>query len=79
IRRDGMHVYNLRALNGKLPGLDALTLNGEYAVQRGSGDGVDYDAKAWYAQADYAFETLPLTPVLGYRYAVFSGDDDVTD
>lgn len=46
IRRDGRQVYNLRALNGKLPGLDALTLNGEYAVQRGSGDGVDYDARA---------------------------------
>ena len=79
IRRDGMQVYNLRALNGKLPGLDALTLNGEYAVQRGSGDGVDYDARAWYAQADYAFGAVPLTPVLGYRYAVFSGDEDVTD
>lgn len=77
--RDGMQVYNLRALHGKLPGLPALTLNAEYAVQRGSGDGVDYAANAWYAQADYAFEDLPLSPVLGYRYAHFSGDDDLGD
>lgn len=79
MRRDGMQVYNLRALGGKLPTLNALTLNGEYAVQRGSGDGVDYDAKAWYAQADYAFDALPLSPILGYRYAVFSGDDNPSD
>lgn len=77
--RDGMQVYNVRALRAKVPGIPALTLNAEYAVQRGSGDGVDYDANAWYAQADYAFEQLPLSPVLGYRYAHFSGDDDLGD
>lgn len=78
-RRDGMQVYNLRALNGKLPGVPDLTLNAEYAVERGSGEGVDYDAKAWYAQADYSFQQLPFTPTLGYRYAVFSGDDNLAD
>ncbi|NMX74196.1 hypothetical protein HBO23_14635 [Pseudomonas sp. WS 5532] len=78
-RRDGMQVYNLRALNAKVPGVQALTLNAEYALERGSGEGVDYAASAWYAQADYAFNTLPLTPVLGYRYASFSGDDNLTD
>lgn len=79
VRRDGMRVYNLRALRGHLPGLPNLTLNGEYAVQRG-GDGVlSYDARAWYAQADYRFQDLPFTPTLGYRYAVFSGDSDPTD
>ncbi|MGC3722488.1 hypothetical protein, partial [Enterococcus faecalis] len=56
-----------------------LTLNAEHALERGSGEGVDYAASAWYAQADYAFNTLPLTPVLGYRYASFSGDDNLTD
>lgn len=79
VSRDGMLVYNLRALNAKVPGLSALTLNAEYALERGSGEGVDYDAKAWYGQADYAFDTLPLTPVIGYRYTSFSGDDDPTD
>jgi hypothetical protein len=77
--RDGMRVYNLRALNGHVPGLAALTLNGEYAIQRGSGDGVDYGGMAWYAQADYQFAELPLTPLVGYRYAVFSGDKDPLD
>lgn len=76
---DGMRVYNVRALNGQLPGLDALTLQGEYAVQRGNGDGVHYHASAWYAQADYSFAQLPLTPLLSYRHARFSGDDDPND
>ena len=78
-RRDGMQVYNLRALNTKVPGVAALTLNAEYAVERGSGEGVDYAANAWYAQADYAFGDVPLTPILGYRYASFSGDDNPGD
>lgn len=38
-RRDGMQVYNLRALNAKVPGVPALTLNAEYALERGSGEG----------------------------------------
>jgi len=79
VRRDGMDVYNVRALRGHLPGLPNLTLNGEYAVQRGGESARKFDAKAWYAQADYLFQDLPLTPTLGYRYAVFSGDDDLTD
>ena len=62
-----------------MPGVPALTLNAEYALERGSGEGVDYDANAWYGQADYAFSTLPLTPVIGYRYASFSGDDNLSD
>lgn len=78
-RRDGMQVYNLRALNAKVPGVAALTLNAEYAVERGSGEGVDYAANAWYAQADYAFANVPLTPIFGYRYASFSGDDNLGD
>ena len=77
--RDGMQVYNLRALNAKVPGVSALTLNAEYAVERGSGEGVEYAANAWYGQADYAFNNVPLTPVFGYRYASFSGDDNLTD
>jgi hypothetical protein len=79
LRRDGMQVYNLRALNAKVPGLPALTLNAEYALERGNGEGVEYDAKAWYGQADYAFDALPLTPVVSYRYASFSGDDNLAD
>ncbi len=77
--RDGMQVYNLRALQAKVPGLADLTLHGEYALQRGSGAGVDYHASAWYAQADYAFPALPLQPLLSYRHARFSGDGDPGD
>jgi len=77
--RDGMEVYNLRALNGQIPGVDALTLHGEYAIQRGNGDGVSYSGSAWYAQADYSVAQLPLTTIVSYRYARFSGDDDPSD
>ena len=77
--RDGMRVYNLRALDVRLPGLADLTLNAEHAVQRGHGDGVSYHAGAWYAQADYRFSALPLAPQLGYRHARFSGDADPSD
>lgn len=79
VRRDGMEVYNLRALQGKLPSLPALTLNAEYAIQRGSGGGVTYDASAWYGQMDYAFDDLPLKPVLGFRHGRFSGDSNPAD
>lgn len=79
IPRDGMDVYNLRVLNASPPGLEALQLNGEYAIERGSGKGIDYDASAWYASADYSFQDLPLQPTLGYRYADFSGDNDPND
>lgn len=77
--REGMKVYNLRALNVVLPGLSDLTLNGEYAVQRGSGEGTEFDAKAWYLGGEYRFSQLPLQPRLGYRYAYFSGDNDLGD
>ncbi|MDE1167736.1 MAG: hypothetical protein PW845_20770 [Pseudomonas sp.] len=79
IPRDGMRVYNLRALNATLPGVPALLLNGEYAVERGNGQGVSYDASAWYASADYTFQTLPWQPTFGYRYATFSGDSNPGD
>lgn len=77
--RDGMQVYNVRALQVKVPNIPALTLNGEYAVQRGNGDGVKYHADAWYAQADYLLKALPFTPILGYRFTHFSGDENLGD
>ncbi len=77
--REGMEVYNIRALNAKIPGVQDLTLNAEYAVQGGKGAGIEYDAEAWYAKAEYAFSDLPLQPVLGYRYAYFSGDENLAD
>lgn len=77
--REGMEVYNVRAMNAKLPGIQDLTLNAEYAIQGGEDNAIEYDAKAWYAKAEYGFSALPLQPVLGYRYAYFSGDEDLGD
>ena len=77
--REGMEVYNVRAMNAKLPGIQDLTLNAEYAIQGGKDNGLEYDAKAWYAKAEYGFSELPLQPVLGYRYAYFSGDENLGD
>lgn len=80
VPRDGMKVYDIRALGVKVPGLPALTLDGEYAMQRGSGrGGVEHDAKAWYLQGDYAIDLLPVPVNLGYRYLTYSGDDDPSD
>ncbi|WP_176511499.1 alginate export family protein [Pseudomonas faucium] len=77
--REGMRVYNLRALDVHLPGLADLTLDAEYALQRGHGDAVQYHASAGYAQANYRFSALPLAPQLGWRHARFSGDSDPGD
>lgn len=77
--RDGMNLYDARLLGMKVPGINRLTLEAEYAIERGSGKGVQYDASAWYARADYQFSGLPLTPTLSYRYGVFSGDDNLAD
>ncbi|WP_295515013.1 alginate export family protein [uncultured Pseudomonas sp.] len=79
VKRDGMRVYNLRWLNATLPGIPELALSGEYAWQRGSGNGLTYAGDAWYAQAQYQFKDLPLQPQLSYRYAHFSGDPDPSD
>ncbi len=79
VQRDGMEVYNLRALQGKIPNIPALTINAEYAIQRGGGGGITYDASAWYGQMDYAFDNLPLKPVLSFRRTRFSGDGNPAD
>lgn len=77
--RDGMEVYSARALGLSLPSLPQMTFSGEYAIQRGNGDGVDYDANAWYAETEYTFSTLPFEPRIGYRHAYFSGDGNLGD
>ncbi|SDB10729.1 Alginate export [Pseudomonas sp. NFACC23-1] len=77
-QRNGQNVYNLRALKGSIPSLPGLVYNAEYALEKGSGDGIKYDAKAWYGSLDYTF-SMPSAPSIGYRYAYFSGDDDPGD
>jgi hypothetical protein len=72
--RDGMQLVSLRALGINVPGVDGLSLSGEYTKQFGEENGADFDAHAFYGQADYTFGSLPWTPTLTYRYARFSGD-----
>lgn len=72
---DGMQVYNLRFLQAKVPSMSNLTFDAEYAVETGSGGSVEYDANAWYVQGSYATHLL-YSPIFGYRYSHFSGDDN---
>ncbi|TCK07420.1 alginate export family protein [Marinobacterium mangrovicola] len=76
---DGMEVYSLRGIGLALPSLPELVVSGEYAIQTGSGDGMDYDASAWYAQAEYTFSGFDTNPRIGYRHSYFSGDNDLGD
>ena len=55
--------------------LPTLEFGGEYNTQRNSPHGVD--ATAWFGEAAYTF-VMPWYPTIGYRYAVFSGDDAST-
>lgn len=73
--RDGMQLLSLRANGIAIPGADGLSVSGEYTQQFGEEDGADFDAYAFYGQADYVLPGgLPWAPTLTYRYARFSGD-----
>jgi len=68
--RDGLDVYDVRALGTPLPGLSQLSLSAEYVWQKG-GD-ADKDAKAWYAEISYNFADTFWSPTLSYRRTEFS-------
>lgn len=76
VPREGMQVFDARVGSSNLFGIKGLELFGEHAWQ--SHREVDWNARAYYARAGYAFSTLPWTPNLSYRYASFSGDDPET-
>ncbi|WP_036537644.1 alginate export family protein [Oceanobacter kriegii] len=76
---DGLKVVNLRALQQAIPAIDGLMVSAEYAKQTGEGSGVKYDANAWYLTTDYHFGDVGQSPMISYRYAAFSGDDDPSD
>jgi Alginate export len=73
----GAEYFDLRANGIAVPGFENLTFHGEYTQIGGEHDesGLEYDAEAWYAELNYAFNNVPWTPVLSYRYSSFSGDD----
>lgn len=77
--RHGMEVLSARVNDFRLPFWPSLALWGEATQQRGEGREAAFDASAWYAETIYHFDTLPWSPRLSYRYAVFSGDADLTD
>lgn len=76
VPREGMRVRALRLGWRDTFGVAGLDLLGEYAAQDSSR--VDWNARAWYAQAGYGFRDLPWSPHLTYRRASFSGDDPAT-
>lgn len=79
--RQGRTVIDVRANAVKFSQLPNFTFHGEYAHQGGEDDetGIEYDANAWYAEGEYSFANLPWTPVIGYRYGFWSGDESLTD
>lgn len=79
--RDGLNVLSARFGGNLIPGVDDLSLFGEYAIQRNDTDsnGGSVRAGAWYLQPQYTLSTLPWTPKVTGRYAHFSGDPNTND
>lgn len=73
-QREGLDVYNLRAVTAPFPGLKALSFVAEYAQED---NGAALDSTAWNALVAYQMEST-WQPKLSYRYAFFEGDDLAT-
>lgn len=52
----------------------ALHLRGEYVTENSD----EIDADGWYAEIEYAANTVAWSPIFSYRYAHFDGDDPLT-
>lgn len=77
--REGMEILSIRALEVPVPGVEGLSLSGEYTKQFGGKNGNDFDAQGYYGQISYALDSLPFQPTLTYRYAQFSGQGGGSD
>lgn len=76
-RRDGLHVFDLRAEVQPLRSHPGLGLAGEIVKER---NGSKNDSLAGYAEINYDFgDAVPWKPYVAYRYAAFSGDDGKGD
>ena len=73
--RDGMVVLNVRADMHPIPQLRGLRLAGEY-VHESNGDRLDTDAG--FIGIGYDFADAPWKPSIGYRRAIFRGDNPNT-
>jgi hypothetical protein len=74
--RDGMNVYNLRAVSTPFASLSGLSFELEFARE------VNGDLMAstgWAAQGQYQFSKDGWAPRVSYRYAFFQGDDPATE
>lgn len=78
--RDGLRTWHgWTELTGLFGAAPALSLRGEFAVQRGEVERITgardaLEAHAGYVGASYWFQKLPFAPKLTYGYAYFSGD-----
>jgi hypothetical protein len=75
INRSGMTVFNLRADTHPIPGLRGLRLGGEYVHEENSGK---LSTDAGFIGVGYGFDTMLWTPYVGYRRAIFRGDNPAT-
>lgn len=77
--RDGLTVYSVHGGGAPVPGLDDLTLYGQYVLERNDEATRKVRADAWYVEPGYTFSDTPWTPKLSYRYSHFSGDGNPND
>jgi len=73
--RAGMRMYDIRADTHPVPPLPGLRLAAEYVHQD---NGRLLASDAGFAGIGYGFDALPWAPYIGYRVAVFRGDDPKT-
>jgi hypothetical protein len=73
--RQGMEILDVRANGVAIPMVPGLKVHGEIAAETGSNDsnGIKYDAKAYYGEAEYNFGSVFWTPTVAYRYGHWDG------
>lgn len=73
--RDRQNTLSLRGAGHPFPTLPGLFLSAELAQQWNDDSVRPVRAWAGYGEVGYRIDSWPLKPMLGYRYATFSGDD----
>ena len=76
--RNGLNVFSLRAAGSFFPADRDILFFGEYIKQYNNRSGRKTDATGWYVEPGYQFSNLPWAPMVTFRYANFSGDNDPT-
>lgn len=76
--RNGLNVFSARAAGSFLPFNRSILFFGEYVAQVNNRPGLKTNANAWYVEPGYQFTNVPWNPIVTFRYASFSGDDNPT-